>query len=90
MIRSPAEVLRLEPPVKSTPRWTMEPMVVDGVALPKDSEVRLDVCAVNRGGNAHRSFGGGAYYCLGSHLASVELAVLVEEWLGKQSRWHSV
>lgn len=29
----------------------------------------------------HWGFGGGPHRCLGSHLARIELAVIVDEWL---------
>jgi cytochrome P450 len=66
------------------------------MTLPPGTSVRLCMAAVNRDdsdsmstnelnmdGKVHRhwGFGGGPHRCLGSHLARIELTVIVAEWL---------
>ena len=68
------EIVRLNPPVKVLPRWKID----------TDESVWLRVDAVNiedMNARAHWSFGGGRHRCLGSHLARLELGVIVNEWL---------
>jgi cytochrome P450 len=90
------EIVRLEPSAPVAPRITTEFVNVGGMTLPPGSQVRLCVGAVNRDGSdamstddlvmdgkvhRHWGFGGGPHRCLGSHLARMELTVLVAEWL---------
>ncbi|WP_459976679.1 cytochrome P450, partial [Mycobacterium avium] len=90
------EIVRLEPPAPVLPRVTTEAVTVGGVTLPAGSQVRLPVGAINRDdsdatstddmvidGKVHRhwGFGGGPHRCLGSHLARMELTLIVTEWL---------
>jgi cytochrome P450 len=42
---------------------------------------RPDDFVIDRQPNRHLAFGAGAHRCLGSHLARVELAMVLEEWL---------
>ena len=78
------------------PRVTTEYVEVGGMTLPPGTAVRLCMAAVNRDGSdamstddlvmdgkvhRHWGFGGGPHRCLGSHLARIELTVIVGEWL---------
>ncbi len=71
-------------------------VTVGGMMLPAGSQVYLCMAAINRDGSdeistdevvmdgkvhRHWGFGGGLDRCLGSHLAHVELTVIVGEWL---------
>jgi hypothetical protein len=75
---------------------TTTEVTIGDVTLPADTMVRLCVAAINRDdsdeistndvvmdGKVHRhwGFGGGPHRCLGSHLARIELTVIVAEWL---------
>lgn len=92
------EIVRLEPPAPVVPRVTTEEVTVGGITLPADSPVRLCLGAINRDcsddisvndvvmdGKVHRhwGFGGGPHRCLGSHLARMELTLVVHEWLSR-------
>jgi cytochrome P450 len=90
------EIVRLEPSAPVAPRVTTEFVTVGGMTLPPGTSVRLCMAAVNRDGSdavstddlvmdgkvhRHWGFGGGPHRCLGSHLARIELTVVVGEWL---------
>jgi cytochrome P450 len=90
------EIVRLEPSAPVAPRVTTGFVNVGGMTLPPGTSVRLCMAAVNRDdsdatstnelvmdGKVHRhwGFGGGPHRCLGSHLARIELTVIVAEWL---------
>jgi cytochrome P450 len=92
------EIVRLEPSAPVAPRVTTEFVEVGGMTLPPGTSVRLCMAAVNRDdsdptstnelnmdGKVHRhwGFGGGPHRCLGSHLARIELTVVVAEWLAQ-------
>ena len=90
------EMIRLEPAAPVLGRVTTRSVVVAGVELPAGADVRLCIGAINRDGSdphsgndivldgklhKHWGFGGGPHRCLGSHLARMELKLVVAEWL---------
>lgn len=92
------EMIRLEPAAPVVGRVTTRPVVVAGVELPTGADIRLCIGAINRDGSdpisgddfvldgklhKHWGFGGGPHRCLGSHLARMELKLVVTEWLSR-------
>jgi cytochrome P450 len=90
------EIVRLEPSAPVAPRVTTEFVEIGGMTLPPGTHVRLCTALINRDGSdsvstddlvldgkvhRHWGFGGGPHRCLGSHLARIELTVIVGEWL---------
>ena len=90
------EIVRLEPPAPMLPRVTTAEVTIGDITLPADTQVRLCIGAINRDdsdeistndvvmdGKVHRhwGFGGGPHRCLGSHLARMELKLILDEWL---------
>ena len=90
------EIVRLEPPAPMLPRVTTAEVTIGDITLPPDTQVRLCIGAINRDdsdeistndvvmdGKVHRhwGFGGGPHRCLGSHLARMELKLILDEWL---------
>ncbi|GBG38862.1 cytochrome P450 [Mycobacterium montefiorense] len=90
------EIVRLEPSAPVAPRVTTKYVEIGGMTLPPGTAVRLCMAAINRDGtdsvstdelvmdgkvHRHWGFGGGPHRCLGSHLARIELTVIVMEWL---------
>jgi cytochrome P450 len=90
------EIVRLEPAAPPAARVTTGYVNVGGLTLPPGTPVRLCTAAINRDGSdpastddlvmdgkvhRHWGFGGGVHRCLGSHLARIELTVVIDEWL---------
>jgi cytochrome P450 len=90
------EIVRLEPPAPMLPRVTTAEVTIGDVTLPAGTQVRLCVAAINRDdsddisindvvmdGKVHRhwGYGGGPHRCLGSHLARMELTLVLDAWL---------
>jgi cytochrome P450 len=90
------EIVRLEPAAPLAARVTTGPVSIGGMTLPPGTPVRLCTAAINRDGSdatstddlvldgkvhRHWGFGGGPHRCIGSHLARIELTVIVGEWL---------
>ena len=90
------EIVRLEPAAPMAARVTTDFVNVGGMTLPPGSPVRLCTAGINRDGSdaistddlvmdgkmhRHWGFGGGPHRCIGSHLARMELTIVVDEWL---------
>lgn len=89
------ELLRWETPVPGVIRITTREAEVSGCPIGADQTVvallgsantdertweRADTVDFHRSANKHIAFGTGAHRCLGSHLARLELRVVLEEW----------
>jgi cytochrome P450 len=89
------ELLRWETPVQGVTRVATTEVEVAGQRFPAHSRFQVMLGAVNtdsqtaegydrvdftRSNNRHLAFGGGVHRCLGSHLARLELRVVLCEW----------
>jgi cytochrome P450 len=95
------EVLRIDPPVHLTERYTTRASEIGGVAVPAEAELVLLLAAANRDprrferpddfwperpDNAPLSFGAGAHYCLGAPLARLEAQIALPALLRRFPR----
>jgi cholest-4-en-3-one 26-monooxygenase len=90
------EMLRYSPPVMYFRRTATEDTELRGVAIKRDQKILMyypsanrdeevfeepDRFDVTRDTSSHRAFGIGEHFCLGSHLARLEIRVMFEELL---------
>lgn len=88
------EQLRVDSPVPFAPRVATEDVEVAGCPVAKDTNVLISLGCANRDPGQypdpetvhldkqppHFAFGRGPHRCLGSHLARLELRLILEEW----------
>ncbi|MFJ5876072.1 cytochrome P450 [Streptomyces sp. NPDC093088] len=91
------ELLRYDTPLQMFERWVLDDIEIDGLLIPRGSEVALllgsanrdpsrfgptsDTLDLTRPDNPHLTFGAGIHYCLGAPLARLELTTLFGELL---------
>ncbi len=84
------ELIRFDSPLQFFQRWVLDNDYVGGVEVKKHSKVAILLGSANRDSDSfikpdqinfersnlsHTSFGGGVHFCLGAHLARLELEV---------------
>ena len=84
------ELIRFDSPLQFFQRWVLDDDYVGGVKVKKHSKVAILLGSANRDADSfmepdqinfersnlsHTSFGGGVHFCLGAHLARLELEV---------------
>ena len=87
------ELIRWDSPLQFFQRWVLEDTELSGIKLPKNSKIAMLLGSANsdetafknpekidfeRKNLSHTSFGGGVHFCLGAHLARLELEVSLE------------
>ncbi|MFD5104930.1 cytochrome P450 [Streptomyces cinereoruber] len=91
------ELLRYDTPLQMFERWVLDDIELDGLTVPRGSEVALllgsanrdpsrfgptsDALDLTRPDNPHLTFGAGIHYCLGAPLARLELTTVFAELL---------
>ncbi|KAB8168034.1 cytochrome P450 [Streptomyces sp. 3MP-14] len=97
------EFLRYESPLNlATVRYTLEPVEVEGLTIPRDDIVFISLAAANRDGarfsepdaldttrtaNSHLAFGHGIHHCLGAPLARMEGEIALSRLLARFPTW---
>lgn len=88
------EQLRVDSPVPFAPRVATEDVEIAGCPVAKDTDILISLGCANRDPQQypdadavhldkrppHFAFGRGPHRCLGSHLARLELRLILEEW----------
>lgn len=92
--RAVEETLRFDSSVVAWRRITTKPTTIGGVEVPEGAKLMLSLASANRdpeqftdpetfdigrkNSRTHLSFGKGAHFCMGQHLARVEARVVIE------------
>ncbi|GGL89748.1 cytochrome P450 [Streptomyces fumigatiscleroticus] len=92
------ELMRYDTPLQLFERWVLDEIEIDGVTVPRGSEVAMLFGSANhddevfadperldltRRDNPHISFSAGIHYCIGAPLARIELAASMTALLTK-------
>ena len=90
------EMLRFDAPVTEIPRFCYTDVEIEGMTVSKGQTLTMSIAGANhdpaaykcphqfdieREGPAHHAFGGGAHFCLGVHLARLEIEVIFSKVL---------
>ena len=92
--RAVEETLRFDSSVVAWRRVTTKPTIIGGVEIPEGAKLMLSLASANRdpgqfadpetfdisrkNSRTHLSFGKGAHFCMGQHLARVEARIVIE------------
>ena len=92
------EMFRFESPLPFFHRYATEPLDINGFTLAKGTKIGLLYAGANRDEaafpaaarfdagrtpNRHVAFGGGAHFCLGNHLARMDMEIIFRKLLGR-------